>query len=274
MEKTLSANISKYRKINKLTQEKLAGMLGVSFQAVSKWETGQSFPDLELIPKLAAVFKVSIDTLLGYKTEKITTTHYEEKYKDEGLYWGNELWSRCYDVLKLMPPTKPLRLLDIGCGEGQVAVFFARNGYMVSALDIAESGIEKGKQLAQDWAVAVDFFKADIRHYKIENQYDVIYASGLLQYIPHDERKIIIDNMKHNTALNGIHVLNVFVDKPFIEKAPDWEDNEYFWQSGELFQYYSDWKFEIMEEVIFDCNSSGKWHKHCMDVLIARKTES
>lgn len=46
---------------------------------------------------------------------------------------------------------------------------------------------------------------------------------------------------------------------------------EGIWQSGELLQYYHDWKIELLEEVIFDCDSSGVPHKHCMDVVIARK---
>lgn len=271
MHRILGENILKLRKEKKLTQEQLASLLGVTFQAVSRWENGQAYPDIELIPQLASVFGVSIDSLLGHRTEKINTTHYEEKYQTQMLYWGNEIWDRCYDVMKLLPPTRPLKLLDIGCGEGQTAVFFARNGYLVSAFDVTESGIEKGKQLAKQCGVEVDFFTADVLEYKLEQKYDVIYASGLLQYIPSKERERVIQNLKECTTENGIHLFNVFVEKPFITQAPDWETNEYYWKSGELFQLYHDWKLEVMEEVIFDCNSSGVLHQHCMDVMIARK---
>ena len=43
------------------------------------------------------------------------------------------------------------------------------------------------------------------------------------------------------------------------------------WKSGEIFMYYHDWIFRKNEEKIFDCNSSGIPHKHCMDVIIAEK---
>lgn len=102
MHQILSENILKLRKKNGLTQEKLASLLGVSFQAVSRWENSTAYPDIELIPKIASIFQVSIDSLLGYQTEKINTTHYEEKYSEENLYWGNEIWERCYDVMKLL----------------------------------------------------------------------------------------------------------------------------------------------------------------------------
>ena len=59
--------------------------------------------------------------------------------------------------------------------------------------------------------------------------------------------------------------------RAMVSTPPDWEANEYFWRSGELMGYYHDWKFEYLEEKIFDCGSSGIPHQHCMDVLIARK---
>lgn len=49
------------------TQEELAGRLGVTKAAVSKWECGQSAPDIALLPKLASLFSVSLDELLGYE---------------------------------------------------------------------------------------------------------------------------------------------------------------------------------------------------------------
>lgn len=49
------------------TQEELAGCLGVTKAAVSKWECGQSAPDIALLPKLASLFSVTLDELLGYE---------------------------------------------------------------------------------------------------------------------------------------------------------------------------------------------------------------
>ena len=53
------------RKELSMTQEQLAQELGITAQAVSKWETGQSYPDSTLLPKLAEVFHVRVDELLG-----------------------------------------------------------------------------------------------------------------------------------------------------------------------------------------------------------------
>ena len=49
-----------------LTQEKLAETLGVTPQAVSKWESGTGFPDITLLPKLSSIFGVKIDELFDF----------------------------------------------------------------------------------------------------------------------------------------------------------------------------------------------------------------
>lgn len=65
MNEILGNNIMILRKENGLTQEQLASALGISFQAVSKWETGNSCPDISTLPLLADLFSVSVDQLIG-----------------------------------------------------------------------------------------------------------------------------------------------------------------------------------------------------------------
>lgn len=61
----LSENIKRLRRERELTQESLAEFLGVTFQSVSKWERGESYPDITMLPEIAGFFKVSVDELLG-----------------------------------------------------------------------------------------------------------------------------------------------------------------------------------------------------------------
>ena len=65
MNEILGSSIARLRREAGLTQEQLANILGISYQAVSKWETGNSCPDISTLPLLADLFGVSIDELFG-----------------------------------------------------------------------------------------------------------------------------------------------------------------------------------------------------------------
>lgn len=67
MQLSLAANICKFRKSQHLTQEQLAEALGVTFASISKWERGLATPDLTLIARMADLFGVSLDALVGYE---------------------------------------------------------------------------------------------------------------------------------------------------------------------------------------------------------------
>lgn len=65
MKITLNQNLRKFRLAAEMTQEQLAESLSVSPQTVSRWENGISYPDIALLPTIAALFEVSVDELLG-----------------------------------------------------------------------------------------------------------------------------------------------------------------------------------------------------------------
>ena len=71
----LAANILKYRKKSGLSQEELANKLGVTFQAVSKWENAKAAPDITFLPIMADIFDCYIDEL--FSREIKTEIHYD-----------------------------------------------------------------------------------------------------------------------------------------------------------------------------------------------------
>ncbi|MEG6520436.1 helix-turn-helix domain-containing protein [Desulfotomaculum sp. 1211_IL3151] len=270
MKDKFAKNINRYRKEKGLTQEGLAEKLGITYQAVSKWENAQAMPDITLLPEISKVLEVSVDKLLGYISYDKQVTIYEEEYAIPGYYWGVKPNSACYQVLELMPPTRHLTILDIGGGEGKDSVFFARNGYDVTTFDISDIGIEKTKRLADMVGVNVKVFKADVLDFRLTSNFDILFSSGVLHYINPRYREEIFENYKKYTNKNGMHFFNVFVQKPFIDPPPEKEPNAYVWRSGELLSYYHDWIIESCSEVILDCNSSGIPHQHAMSIVITK----
>ena len=74
----LSDNLNKIRKEHNLSQEDLAESLGISRQSVSKWESGQAYPEMDKVLQICKMFDVSIDDLLNQDIKKVQK---EEKSK-------------------------------------------------------------------------------------------------------------------------------------------------------------------------------------------------
>ena len=87
MEQTLGKRIVMHRKSLGLTQDQLAESLGVTAQAVSKWENDQSCPDISLLPKLAQLFGTTIDTLLGNDTQPVYEAEVVQPEKKKNVNW-------------------------------------------------------------------------------------------------------------------------------------------------------------------------------------------
>ena len=94
MNQTLGKRISTRRKALGLTQDQLAEKLGVTAQAVSKWENDQSCPDITALPRLAEIFGISVDTLLGRTEQEVVhEATIENNQSDE----DSDVWDYIYD---------------------------------------------------------------------------------------------------------------------------------------------------------------------------------
>ena len=132
----IAENIKSLRKSMDMTQEEVAEIIGVSPQSVSKWERGDTYPDITLLPSLANLFKTSVDALIGM--DKInaaasrTTIYFEgQKRLREGDNAGAA--SVFEDALKLYPNDEFI-MLDLA---------------MVFAIDNDPDNLNRAAQLCQ-----------------------------------------------------------------------------------------------------------------------------
>lgn len=102
MEETLGKRIASNRKRLALTQDALAEKLGVTAQAVSKWENDQSCPDITMLPKLAEIFEVTTDELLGIPQKQPPVLpdplHAEEVPEHEDTSESKDAWSASFTL--------------------------------------------------------------------------------------------------------------------------------------------------------------------------------
>ena len=108
MEQTLGKRIMENRKKLGLTQDQLAEKLGVTAQAVSKWENDLSCPDITILPKLAEIFGTTTDTLLGRQAQPVHQAEViddddddfddeDDEDENEGIHIQNGNWEFKWD---------------------------------------------------------------------------------------------------------------------------------------------------------------------------------
>ncbi|MBE5817744.1 MAG: helix-turn-helix domain-containing protein [Clostridiales bacterium] len=111
----LSENLKKYRIEKNLTQEDVAEYLGLTPQSVSKWERGECYPDITLLPALAYIFETSIDLLIGLDTIRAQETRLNihkkaSEFQRNGDYASAE---KVYRDALLIYPNKPGMILGL-----------------------------------------------------------------------------------------------------------------------------------------------------------------
>ena len=132
----LPANLKKYRILKELTQEDVAEFLGITPQSVSKWERGESYPDITLLPALANIFETSVDLLLGMDTIRAEETRYNiHKKAVEYQRDGNlDMAEKTYRDALLIYPNKPGMILGL-------ASTLALKGDTEEAIELIERGL-------------------------------------------------------------------------------------------------------------------------------------
>lgn len=188
MQINLGETIRNLRHRDGRTQEALANALGVSSQAISRWEANGGYPDVETIPSIANYFHVTIDELFGYDGKR------EEKIKkiilesDELLNSQNKE-DDCVSMLKAAIEEFPSEI-----------VFKLKLGYALTILGFKKHGARRSKPNTNSDSVN------DINYNK-KNQYFIealqIYEKVINEEITPNERLEVVTNMVRLYSLIG-----------------------------------------------------------------------
>ena len=115
-ELNIGKNLIKNRHKHGITQDELASYIGVSKASVSKWETAATYPDITLLPRLAAFFNISIDELMGYEPQ-MSKAEIRKLYRELTIEFAScpfeETINHCREIAKKYFSCFPL-LFQIG----------------------------------------------------------------------------------------------------------------------------------------------------------------
>ncbi len=143
-----------------LTQEQLAGKLGVSAPAVNKWERGNSYPDITLLPVLARTLRVDLNTLLSFQ-EDLTETEIAEflnrLYEVSRTEGCGAAFSLAEEKLRQFPNSDALAYSAAGLLEGLLTLFpgtdeTARPGREDFVAGLYEQAAQSADPKIREWA--------------------------------------------------------------------------------------------------------------------------
>ena len=141
MSETIGNRINKHRKEKNLTQEELAAKLGISSQAVSKWENDLSCPDIALLPQLCRILGMSTDELLTGEQNEVRLVPAEKRKSLEDMVLRVRVNSAEGDKIKVNLPMSLMKVaMEIGMEMDVVGVKLPNSLDMEKLLKLVESG--------------------------------------------------------------------------------------------------------------------------------------
>ena len=163
------------------------------------------------------------------------------------------------------------KVLEVGCGEGQNAIYLAQKGHDVDAFDLSEHGIAKLKHRCKLSNAQVNAFVADLTTYQFQQYYDMVICFGTLHFVAKNDWKQFINNAKKYTNVGGVHIIQIFTDV-----VPASEDIAPFAiglaKDEEIKELYADWEILQFKSYVFeDEHPNVPKHLHASNKIVARR---
>lgn len=253
----INLKIAELRKQRQIGQQELAEVLGVTYQSVSKWETGITMPDITLLPAIAEYFEVSVDELLGLKP--LRKQQYIQRNTDNRTNWNKNtdklfqnrknFWND--DYLKFLVEhvwriTSPINVIDFWCGDGYLGKKLLEvlpKGSSYTGID-SSYFIEKAKETFTDTNISTDFIESDIYTFNTNKKYDFAICQACLRHLNRPTEALA--NMVGVVRKGGM-VVGVEVNREFENDGTYIDGIDY----GDLctnFDYHPLWRSELENE--------------------------
>lgn len=218
MQKEIKLQLAYLRKRKGITQQKLAEIVGTSYQNISKWENGITMPDITVLPVLAECFEVTTDQLLGLVA--LQDEGYQEEKTDTNEFWNQKLtyllrqqkigWNEDYIEFLLKQVwdiQKPIDILDLGCGYGYMGAVLLRylpEGSTYTGVDFSAKLLQFGEKLFKEEKISATMIQGDILEYQTQKKYDMTMCKSVLRH--HGDSEPIIRKMMEFTKNGGLIV--------------------------------------------------------------------
>jgi len=179
---------------------------------------------------------------------------WNSKFSRDGFLYGLKPNAFISSKIKSFP--KNAKILCLGEGEGRNAIFLAKKGFEVTAIDASDIGLEKLKQRAKEEDLEIKTILMDLNDWEANEKYDVIVASYL--HMHKEERDSLFEKIEDSLCDDGIFVAEFFSKNQlkYNSGGPKDEDLLYTTKDFKAFALYENEVKEIV--TILD---EGKGHQ-------------
>ncbi|WBW96466.1 DNA (cytosine-5-)-methyltransferase [Oceanirhabdus sp. W0125-5] len=246
--------IAELRKARGIGQQELAEVLGVSFQSVSKWETGKTMPDITLLPSIAEYFNVSVDVLLGLKplpqkeymprntdNRDNWNGNADKLYKNRKYFWNDDYLS--FLVKSVWNVQSPMDVIEYRCGEGYLGMKLLEilpEGSTYTGVD-NEYFTNKAKINFKNTEFDAKFMVSDIYSLETNKKYDIAICQAGLRHM--NKPMEVLKKMAASVKKGGL-VACVDVNREFENDGLYIDDIKYDYLCT-AFDFHKVWKKEL-----------------------------
>ena len=192
--------IKEKRKSLSLTQEQLANQLGVSTPAVSKWESGASYPDITILPNLAKILKTDINTLLSFQSD-LSDEEINNRIKDLSSFALNhtidEIFEKAMDIISEYPNCYKL-ILNVALSLDGFAIFKVGNSDLDKLEKLSLKVEELYRKIMDSTDVNIKSLARQQLIFREVNRKNFDKAEELLETIPD---KLMVDKSELKTRV-------------------------------------------------------------------------
>lgn len=180
---------------------------------------------------------------------------WNSKFSREGFLYGLKPNGFIASKIKSFP--KNARVLCLGEGEGRNAIFLAKRGFHVTAIDASDIGLDKLEQRAKEENLDIKTIHKDLNHWEADLKYDVIVASYLHMY--KNDRDNLFEKIDDSLDIDGIFVGEFFSQKQIDYSSGGPKDLDLLYTVDDFKSHYTFSSAEVKEQItILD---EGKGHQ-------------
>ncbi|BAK72092.1 bifunctional 2-polyprenyl-6-hydroxyphenol methylase/3-demethylubiquinol 3-O-methyltransferase UbiG [Arcobacter sp. L] len=193
---------------------------------------------------------------------------WNSKFLTEEFFYGlhpNEFLASHLETFK-----EHKKMLCLGEGEGRNAIFFAKKGFEITAIDASDIGLSKlAKRAEEEEKLNIKTVCLDLNHWEVTEKYDVIMASYLHMY--KNEREILFKKIEDSLNKNGYFVGEFFSTKQLTYNSGGPKDLDLLYTVEDFLNHFDSCKKEVVEELIVLDEGKGHQGEACVIRVVIQK---